>query len=83
MLEEERQRRENGRLNREKEEGRAKSNKMKVGSPLLFSFRNFLSLKVLGINTKKHLNIRFRAWGLVRPKDISPREHLKGENQLL
>lgn len=27
--------------------------------------------------------MRFKAWSLTGPKDISPWEHLKGENQLL
>lgn len=61
-----------GRLDRKKEEGRAKSNKMKLGSPLLFPFRNVLSLKGFEINTKKHFNIGFEAWSLAGQKDISP-----------
>lgn len=45
----------------EERKGRAKSNKMKLGSPLLFLFRSILSLTGLEINTKRHLNIRFEA----------------------
>ena len=39
--------------------GKAKSNKMKLGSPVLVQFRNVLSSKGIEINTKKHLTSDF------------------------
>ena len=49
------------RLDRKREGGRAKSNKMKLGSPVLVPFRNVLSSKGIEINTKKASDIRFYA----------------------
>ena len=48
-------------MDRKRVGGRAKSNKMKLGSPVLVPFRNVPSSKGIEINTKKASDIRFYA----------------------
>lgn len=63
-----------GRLDR-KREGRAKSSKMKLRSPLLFPFRNAPSLKGLETNTKKSFLTSDLRLGVWPDQRISPHEN--------